>query len=285
MADIKLIYQKSQFCTAKGIYSGELLAEATVLGTEIEATGRLRADRVSFEIKDARWEVFRSPAGSLNGSGEAPGLIGIPAYLDAGRELRRIVGEQAGGVARELLAECVRGVIQAETFIFQERGFPTAAAYDDYWDEFNLNGCRYYSNLQRTTRRFNEHVAEQNHGLNLFNRFKNCSVYRLEDGLIAYGGFSDSFHELGLSYNLDLEGRIVDSSGSFLRAPDQVCFENALHPGNLKGVNLTECTKKQLAQVLGGPQGCQHLVDIADDLRKASVYVLKNICMTVPYKA
>lgn len=36
-----LIYQKSLFCTVKDIHSGELLAETTLIGTELEAAGRL----------------------------------------------------------------------------------------------------------------------------------------------------------------------------------------------------------------------------------------------------
>ncbi|TEB17964.1 hypothetical protein Psfp_00087 [Pelotomaculum sp. FP] len=274
---MKLIYQKSWFCSVKRIHSGELLAEASVLGTELEATGRLKADQSSFEIKDARWEVFRSPAGIFNGSQEAPGLKGTTAYFNAGRDLRREVGEHAGGLARELLAECVKGIIQSETFLFRERGFPTLKSYCEHWRKFQVDTCRYQSNLHRVTRWWNEYVDGLQHGLNLFNRSKNCAVYLLADGLIVHSGFSDSYHELGLLSRLDLAGRVEECSGSFLRAPDQVCFECALLPGRLKGLVLTECAKKQLSEIVGGPQGCEHLVDLAEELRKAVAYTLANI--------
>jgi len=274
---MELIYQKSWFCSVKGIHSGELLAEATVLGTEIEATGRLRVDKTSFEIKDARWEVFRSPGGIFNGSNEAPGLQGATAYFNIGPDLRRAVGDAAGGVAQDLLRECVRGIIQSETFLFRERGFPTLKAYCEHWRKSQTDTCRYQSNLDRVTRWWDEYVSGLKHGLNLFNRSKNCVVYLLADGFVVHSGFSDSYHELGLSCALDLAGRVKACSGKFLRAPDQVCFECASLPSGLKGLALTACTKKQLAEIVGGTQGCEHLVDLLEELRKTVAYTLANI--------
>lgn len=266
---MELIYQKNRFCSVKRIHSGELLAEASVLGTEIEATGTLKVDQSSFEIKDARWEIFRSPKGVFNGSNEAPGLKGATAYFGIGRHLRREVGDLAGGLVRELLAECVKGIIQSETFLFQERGFPTLRAYCEHWRKAQVDSCRYQSNLHRVKRWWNEYVDGLQHGLNLFNRTKNCAVYRLPDGLIVHSGFSDSYHELGLLSRVDLAGRVQECSCTFLRAPDQVCFECALLPGNLKSVALTTSNKKQLAEIVGGPQGCEHLVDLVEELRTA----------------
>lgn len=274
---MELIYQKSWHCTVKRVHSNMLLAEATVLGTEIEATGRLKVDQSSFEIKDARWEIFRSPGGIFNGSDEAPGLNGATAYFNIGRELRREVGNAAGGLVRDLLAQCVGGIIQAETFLFRERGFATLKAYAEHWRKFQANTCRYQSNLDRVTRWWDEYVGGLKHGLNLFNRCKNCSVYQLEDGIIAYSGFSDSYHELGLSCSLDFAGRVKECSGSFLRAPDQVCAECVLLTSSLKGLALTACSKKQLVEIVGGPQGCEHLVDLTEELRKTIAYVLANI--------
>lgn len=274
---MELIYQKSWHCTVKRIHTGEILAEATVLGTELEATGVLKADPASFEIKDARWEIFRSPGGIFNGGSEAPGLRGAAAYFNIGRVLRKEVGDAAGGLVRELLTECVRGIIQSETFLYRERGFATLKAYSEHWRKFQAGTCRYQSNLSRVKRWWDEYVGGLKHGLNLFNRSKNCSIYLLEDGIIVYGGFSDSYHELGLSCRLDLDGRVKECSGSFLRAPDQVCFECALLAGRLKGLILTACSKKQLIEIVGGPQGCEHLAALAEELRKASAFALENI--------
>jgi hypothetical protein len=274
---MELIYQKCWHCTVKRVHAGELLAETTVLGTETEATGRLKVDQNSYEIKDARWEVFRSPGGIYNGSSEAPGLIGATAYFNIGRELRREVGDTAGGLVRDLLAQCVSGIIQSETFLFQERGFPTLRAYSEHWRKFQANTCRYQSNLDRVVRWWDEFVGGLKHGLNLFNRSKYCSVYLVEGGIIAHCGFSDSYHELGLSCKLDLNGQVKECTGSFLRAPDRVCYECALLTSGLKGLELTGYSKKQLSEIVGGPQGCEHLLDLTEELRKAVTYVLANI--------
>lgn len=273
---MELIYQKNWFCSARRIHAGELLAEATILQTDMEATGRLKVDPSSFEIKDARWEIFRSPGGAFNGSNEEPGLKGENAYFNVGRAIRNAVGDTAGGMVRDLLLECVRGVIQAETFLFQERGFPTLKAYSEHWRKVQVDTCRYQSNLNRVTRWWDEYVDGLQHGLNLFNRTKNIAVYLLPDSFLVHCGFSDSYHELGLSSRIDLDGRVQECSSTYLRAPDQVCFECALLPDGLKGVLLTECTRKQLAQIVGGPQGCDHLSALVEELRKAITWALTN---------
>jgi hypothetical protein len=273
---MELIYQKNWFCSVKRDLDGEVLSEATVLQTDLEATGRLKVDPSSFGIKDARWEIFRSPGGVFNGSNEAPGLKGASAYFNIGREIRNAVGDTAGGLVRDLLLECVRGVIQSETFLFKERGFPTFRAYVEHWRKAQTGSCRYHSNLHRVIRWWDEYVGDMQHGLNLFNRTKSIAVYRLPDSLMVHCGFSDTYHELGLLSRVDLSGRVEDCSSNFLRAPDQVCFECGLLSGGLKGLSLKECSRKQLTQIAGGPQGCDHLSDLGEELRKAVTWALSG---------
>lgn len=273
---MELIYQKNWFCTVKRIHNGELLAEATVIQTDLEATGMLKVDQSSFEINDARWEIFRSPEGMYNGSNEAPGLKGATAYFNIGREIRKAAGDAAGGLVRDLLLECVKGVIQSETFLFRERGFSTLRAYSEHWRKVQVDTCRLQSNLHRVTKWWDEYVGDLKHGLNLFNRTKSTAVYLLPDNFIVHCGFSDTYHELGLLSRVDPAGRIQECSSTFLRAPDQVCFECALLPEGLKGLSLTECNRKQLSQIVGGPQGCDHLSDLVEELRKAVTRALVN---------
>lgn len=273
---MEFIYQKNWFCSVKRIHDGELLAEATVLQTDLEATGRLKVDQSSFEIKDARWEIFRSPGGVFNGSNEEPGLKGASAYFNIGREIRKAVGDAAGGLVMDLLLECVRGVIQSETFLFKERGFPTFRTYVEHWRKAQTDTCRYHSNLHRVTRWWDEYVGDLQHGLNLFNRTKSIAVYRLPDSLMVHCGFSDTYHELGMLSRVDLAGRVQECSSTYFRAPDQVCCECALLSAAIKDLLLPECTRKQLSQVVGGSQGCDHLSDLVEELRKAVNWVLAS---------
>jgi len=273
---MEVLYQSNYFSTVKIIHSDELLAESTLISTDFEAIGQLVTDLKSFKIKKARWDIYRSPDGSMNGSKELPELIGVEAYFSAGGSLRRVAGEDAGGLPRELLAECVKGIIQAETFIFDVRGYPSPGAYDDYWDKIYLNACRYYSNLERVVRRWSDHVGDYKRERNLFNRYMSCRVCRHDDGgLTASGCFSDSFHELGVHADFNGEGIVVACAGNFLRAPDQVCFENREHLCKLIGKKITCIEKKEIGELVGGPKGCNHLVDIIYGLSKAVTVALE----------
>lgn len=266
---MEVIFQRNRFSSVRGIHRGDLLAETYLLATDIEASARLIIDRKNFAIKHARWEVYRSPEGKFNGLNVVPGLEGITAYFNAGGDLRRVVGNEAGGLARELLAECIRGIIQAETFVYNDRGYPTAQAYGDYWERYYLNSCRYYSNLRRISRKWSDYVGNYCRGDNFFNRTKACSIIKHPDGLKVVGSLSDSFHEMGVIFLVDGAGRVVDCNGNFLRAPDPVCFENGALLKKFEGTFLPGCSKKEIAQIIGGPHGCDHLVDLVSDLGKA----------------
>ena len=80
-------------------------------------------------------------------------------------------------------------------------------------------------------------------------------IYKEHHHLIASCGFSDSYHELGMSCTLDLNGNVKECSGSFLRAPDQVCFECAQLPAGLQGKVITDCSTKQLVEIYGWASG------------------------------
>jgi len=268
---MEVLYQGSFFSTVKRVHGGELLAETFFISTAFEAVGWLRVGLKSFEIKEARWDIYRSPDNSLNGGRNSPELKGVEAYFKVGGDLRRAVGGVGGGLPQELLAECIRGIIQAETFVFAERGYPTARAYEEFWKKTYLNSCRKYSNLDRVIQSWYDHVGDCTRNGCLFTRNKSCSVYRQPDGsLMATGGFSDSFHELSVCLSIaGIGGVITACTGNFLRAPDPVCFENVDHLASLIGKDIANLSKKELAKDTGGPQGCNHLVDIIYDTGKA----------------
>ncbi len=278
---MEFIFQRNWFSSVKRLGCQQLLAEANLIGTETEAEGRLVIDKSTFAIEEAGWEVSRSPGGCLNGGGDVPELIGATAYFNVGGDLRRAVGNKAGGLARELLAECTRGIIQAETFLYVERGFGTPESYGNYWETEFLNSCRYYSNLERISRRWSEYVGGYSPGESLYKRAKNCSVFTSDQRVITSGVFSDSFHEFNVWLELNREGSLTKCSGSFLRAPDQVCFENQELLLQLRGIALSGLSKKQIAGIIGGSGGCDHLVDLVNDLAR----VLENLPGTVGLKA
>lgn len=245
--------------------AGSLYARTAFLSTELECATILRVNINTFHIEKARWEVYRGPGGPL--SADIGGLTGVEAYLGSGNALRQAVLKDCGEKALPLISETVRGIIQAETFIFLERGYRDAKSYDDYWEKMYINTCRYYSNLDRISRRWEDHVSDQNRFNNLFNRFKGISVAEGDGVYSASASLSDSFHEVGVNLTVDKSmGAVTAVNCRLLRAPDPVCFEAGEFGQNLLGQKLPAMSKKEVAGALAGSQGCIHIIDLCSDL-------------------
>ncbi|MCL4439396.1 MAG: DUF2889 domain-containing protein [Firmicutes bacterium] len=237
----------------------------TLLSTARECSASLLVNKKTFCIEMARWEVYRGPGGPVSMNIED--LAGVEAYLGSGAALRRSLSGCGAAEALPLLAESVRGIIQAETFLFRERGFKDSQSYDEYWKTMYANSCRYYSNLDRVTTRWEEHIGGQERFGTLYNKFKAVSVS--EDGgiLHAEASMSDSFHEVGIDARLDKKiGTLTTAHCRLLRGPDQVCFETAEFSSNLLGKRLAGLTKKEVAAALAGNNGCVHIIDTWHDL-------------------
>lgn len=265
---MEIIYHSSFFSGAKIIHGERVLAETGLVSTEFEGTGWMVADCRDLRIKEAGWDICRSPGGVMNGGKTVPELVEVEAYLGAGPALRRATaGKDTEGLPRELLSECVRAVIQADAWLLDYRGFSSARAYEQYWDKMYVNECRYYSNLHRVEGGWFEEISRYQRKRYLFSRFLNCQIGRREDGGIsATGNFSDSFHDLGVWLELDASGVVSRCGMDYLRATAPLCFENKMHMLKMVGKNFIKMTKKEVGGLLGGPQGCFHLVDLVHGL-------------------
>jgi len=259
---MQAIYHSNVFTTVNRVSETQILAQCVLLSTDIEAVGRMTASPSTFRVEEASWEIYRSPGSSLNGSGVAAELTGVEAYRGAGGALGN-VARTAGEVPRQLLADCVKGIIQSETYLFRDRGFATAEDYQAFWKEKYEGSCRLYSNLERVTSEWYEHVADRMWGPLLFSRCKTAIISRDGTGsLLAIASFIDSFHEI--SVRMETTGDVISvCSGKFLRAPDNVCRENESRMATLEGRNITELTKKDLTKQVGGSQGCDHVADVS----------------------
>ncbi len=238
---------------------GQLNAETIYRGTDCEVGARLRVDPISFKIMEATWETYSLPV-TIS---DVPGLHGIEAYFNCGPAINKAVAH-LGPFPRALFKETIRGVIQSETFLLNERGFASAADYNKYWDKFYLNTCRYYSNLDRVSKTWD--YSDYKRTSILFNRFISQSVYAVPgDGYRVVATFSDSYHEM--SVELDTENNLVitRADGILLRAPDNVCMEANVFLQQLAGYDANNPVKKQIAVVLGQGDGCVHLIDTVYD--------------------
>ena len=259
---MKQIFHSHVVTTVSRADAGNLLAQTLLLNSRYEAVAKIFAAEDSFIISKACWEIFRSPGGQLNDARTVAELTGQEAYLSIGPCLRT-VGQKDGELPRELLADCVKGMIQAETYLFAERGFASPKDYDNFWRENYRDSCRRFSIADGRTQSWFAFIAERRPGTDcLFNRCKTVAIHAMPDGTVtASGHFIDSFHELSIAMTTS-DGIITACSADLIRVPHVVCRETAAHLSALTGKAVGDITSKAAAACAGGPMGCNHLADL-----------------------
>ncbi|NTW05702.1 MAG: DUF2889 domain-containing protein [Peptococcaceae bacterium] len=245
-----------------------LIGRTTFLSTEIECSIKIEVDPHDFIIKNALWEIYRGTK-KVSSSLEIEGLRGITAYLGNGKAIRQAVMPSLGDQALSMILDTVRGIIQSESFLYRERGFEDQMAHVDHWERKYINSCRYFSNLGSKDNLENtwlNQLAKHKRKNNLYNRFKNVMVSGDKRTLRADASLSDSFHEAGISMTVSREElKILSMSASLLRAPYPICFDTQAYAESLIGKNIADLSKKATANILGGVQGCVHIIDISHD--------------------
>jgi hypothetical protein len=241
---------------------GMIVAETAGMEKGVEQTVILTVEPDSFLVRKARLETFVTPANEA--IIHLQQLRGVKAYLDGGSGLKSALKSLDGPVAA-LVAEAVRGVVQAETYLLNERGFKSPAEYNRYWETMYSGYCRYYSNLDRVKHQWDEYAGSGKKSGQLFLRSKTYLLYRLgPNHYLAIGSLVDTFHEINV--RLETNNAVIRlAEGNFLRVPDQVCTEAARFLTNLEGIDIRLCQKKELAGSLGGGHGCIHLIDVIND--------------------
>jgi Protein of unknown function (DUF2889). len=262
---MKNLFQRNWYTEVRRSDNKHLKAVTSYLDTYREAAAQLSIDINSFIIADAVWEEQRSVEPISFKSRQVTPLLGSEAYFSSGPKLKAAETFLNDPLAGSLFSESVKGIIQAETFLWEERGYSSEEEYEDKWTDFYSGSCRYYSNLDRITKSWFTHVGESKRDGNLFVRFKTQSLLGLgDDQYLLTGNLSDSFHELNINIKLN-RFTVVDADGILLRAPDPVCREAADFLKNLHGINLRDINKKETAVILGKGQGCVHMIDLVTD--------------------
>ncbi len=241
---------------------GKLLSEAIYCGTDREQNARLIVDPQSLKVLGAAWEVYRAPGLSKPLIRDIPQLEGLEAYFGCGAGLRRALFSLNDPSAVELFSDAVRGVIQAETFLYRERGFSSAAEFENNWTNEYNSSCRYYSNLERVSQDWYEYIGYDERVGNLFNRMKTQTLAREGHLYNVTGHFNDSFHGIAAGLLLKENGLVERVQGVIQRAPDQVCKESTASLESLPGKNILQLSKKDIASLLGNEQGCTHLIEL-----------------------
>ncbi len=263
--------------TSVRLDQGELLVEVAYLSTDKEICARMTVAPDSFLVRQAWLEVYRAHGINSPETIEISGLEGMEAYFNSGEALRKALMPRSVPEAKDLFAEGVRGVIQAETFLVEQRGYSGPLEYQDYWFDLYQGACRFYSNIERVKNRWYEHIGYFYRSGTLFNRMKSQILYSNEKGFLLTGHLHDSFHSVAVELELEKEkGLITSARGDILRAPDPVCMESTVYMDKINGTFLPEMDKREIASLLGGGNGCVHLIDLVSDGAKTIALYREN---------
>lgn len=264
---MKVLFQKSLRSSTRNIGNGKIEAEAVLLSTDAEVAARIVVANDTFVIEHAEWESLRSGSHYLHCGDSVAQLTGNQAYFGVAASLARAFPNERNVVQRALFSECIKAVIQSECYCYPQRGFADKQTYQANWDVSHPDSCRYYSHLDLVDRRWFEYIGEEPRTGSLFHRHKNVAIWLSDTGTLqATGSFLDSFHELGIQATCEAEGRIVAMNGSFLRAPDSICFGTVALLASLSGRNIREITRKEMNRSVGGSEGCAHLLDLGQEM-------------------
>ncbi len=268
MDRVKKIEQFNAICSVD-LERGELLSRCIVLQRSWEAEAILTMDVATFKITKAECEIHIKTAPRRDLYETLLELEGCSGYIEGKRALNQLRAKPNGELMRYLFTQCINGVIQAETYVYRQRGFESPDHYNKYWDKLEENGCRMYSNIAPDDLPWMDYAAPLTRTKNLFNRFKRVNIVMEGEEAVVSASFSDSYHELQVALNLTADGFMVANCiVDFVRAPGEACFGNGVHADGLVGQSLLTMDKRLLIDIFGGSQGCYHVVDIMLDVHR-----------------
>jgi len=245
------------------INDSNLLVQCSHLSTFQEALAWMSTDVRYLRIKDVGLQVYRSPI-EMVGYKNFPEIVGMEAYLNSGSQLKRLLSPN-NKIAWELLSECIRGIIQAESYYYRERGFLTEADFLNHWQNINKNGCYRFSHPEDAETSWFEYIGDTPRYYNLFNRSHIIHLQEKDTQNILSGIFIDSYHEINIQIISDKSNIINEANANLVRIPDKICINGARYMHKLVGHNLLDMNKKDIAGLIGGSEGCTHIVDIVHE--------------------
>lgn len=252
----------------------ELVTVTCVLNEELDISAELVLDIHSFEIQDMSWHVYKceiDPA--LDGyvlpvgKGRTNWLLGREAYLLAHRAFDELLELPGGKLLKYVFFQCSKAVVQAETFIYDVRGYSDKETYNRYWDDVEAEGCMFYTHPVSGDLRWSDYVGNYDRGDYLFERFKNFTEVCCDGKSINFGVFSDSYHQVEITITSDYEtGEIENFDIRYVRVPGKACLANMSNAVRMTGENIWRINKKTVVEKLGCSSGCYHVVDLTWDM-------------------
>lgn len=260
---LDFLLQRHWFTSVRKKDEQSIIALTDYMDNHIERRAGMEVEMSSLKIIGA-WLTRLGRAGNMaEETVHVDSLKGVEAYLGSGRQMKAALQNAGDELERSLFNDCVIGVVQAETFFFDQRGYPDAEAYNDFWEKAYAGSCRYYSNLELVQSSWADFIGGSPRQADLFSRSKSQQLIKNQQGnQIIAGSLVDTFHQMASWLEFDAAGKVRGASGQVLRAPDQVCRLAADLTENLVGLSLSGKSKKEVAELMGAGQGCIHLIDL-----------------------
>ncbi|MDY2960279.1 MAG: DUF2889 domain-containing protein [Hornefia sp.] len=251
----------------------DLKATVTVTKEENVMSGSLVVDKAGFIIKHASGSCFKQNCGDYERYNDAGSshylfteLIGVLGYIQGKKIIKKRLSEARNSKFEDIFLQCVSALLQAETYVYRERGFESKKEYNEYWDILEKNGCRMYSDSRKDARASDvpwmDYVPDNFGSTVLFEREKEYEIKRADGTVCCKGHLSDSYHEMETIIEVDSKDVVKRNEIRIIRAPGISCFTNDENNGALAGRKLKDIRKKDIVSALGGCDGCYHIVEM-----------------------
>lgn len=103
--------------------------------------------------------------------------------------------------------------------------------------------------------------------MNLFERIKTIRARLISNNKIkAEVKMLDSQHRIKVTIIADKNDlKILDIKARMTKVPYKMCLKTAPKITNLKGIKIQEGFYSKVKEIIGGPEGCIHLIDLIMD--------------------
>jgi hypothetical protein len=273
---IKVLEQGAWINYTNRFNEKELISQAMFLSSRYECSATMVVTTVGFKITQAYFSIHRCPDMSKRTEEKIPELIGGSGHYDGVRAIKDLKDFGDDGKVKELLAECIRGFEQAETYLLTELGFKTREEYEAYWQKDKAEYCRPYWGKMPGLEEWSTYIGAYDHNRteNFYNKYKSYAILQKKEGeAIISGIYNDSFHEMHSELTYNLGSRNISEFDMIVhRAPHDPCYELSHTAADaFIGKPIDSFKKRDIGKVIGGAPGCFHLVDIVADMALAAI--------------
>ncbi len=288
---IKVIEQGAYMNRIDKTPDGKITAECSFLSTHYECSVTIYADARGMKTEKVLYAVHRTPQNDNLAQGEIQELAGETCTLAASKIVKTLPDYDGNGYIKELILENLRGINQAEIYMLEEINVANPIEYEKIWLHEKVDYCRPYTGRMPGLYEWPNYVNSLNHyrTRNLYNKYKQYTVITEGgDDIFIDGAYHDSFHEMHAQLTYSATGReISEFDMTMQRWPFAACFEmDHTAAGLFVGKKIDDLTKREVGKLIGGSNGCFHLVDIVADMAKAAMDLRKlDELRTKPEKA